>query len=106
PNYFDGTIDQVVVYKKALGPMQLVTLYQTRMPGASQVYTQPTDYPAGSGLIRSSKASYEGTYLYAAVWYDSRGHAIESSDMGRSSTGGPIANHTLYEYSALDGQDY
>lgn len=81
--YFDGTIDQVVLYKTGLSNTQILALYQTRLPGAPQIYLQPTNSPAGSGLIRSSRVPYEGTYLYASATYDAQGHVTSVTDVGR-----------------------
>src|SRR6184192_2825512 len=59
-NFFNGSIDQVIVYKRALTASQLLALYQARIPGGPQVYLQPTDYPSGSGLIRAQRSALEG----------------------------------------------
>ena len=104
-NFFDGTFDQVIVYKKALSPTQIFAWYQTRAPSAPQIYLQPTSFPAGSGLIARSRTPYEGKYLYAVASYDSKGNVLSVSDVGPNyATGG--GNITNYEYSALDGQGY
>jgi RHS repeat-associated protein len=104
PRFFAGTVDQVLIYTTVLTATQIIALYQSRMPGAPQIYSQPTSSPAGSGLISSSRVPYEGTYLYAVASYDSKGNVLSVTDLGRATAGG--ANKTNYEYSSLDGQDY
>jgi len=101
---FGGTIDQVQVFNRALTDTEVLVLYQTRMPGAPQVYFQPTNSPAGSGLVRSSRAPSESAFLYAVATYDSKGNVLSVTDTGRSTSGG--SNVTTYAYSTKYQQDF
>ena len=98
--YFDGTIDQVVLYNKALSPIEILSRYHSRIPGAPQIYLQPQT----NGLVQRSRVPYEGTYLYALATYDSRGNVLTVSDVGRGTNGG--ANTTTYTYGGIVYGDY
>jgi hypothetical protein len=98
PSYkFGGTLDQVMVYNRALTDPEILALYQTHAPGAPSVFVQPN----ALGLPVTTRGAYEGAYLYAAATYDSHGLLLSVSDVGRAPTGGP--NVTSFVYSTLLG---
>src|SRR2546427_2370265 len=96
----DGTVDQVLLYNTASTATRILSLYQSRMPGAPQMYLRVQT----NGFPITSRVPYEGTYLYSVATYDTKGNVLTSTDLGRTSAGG--GNVTSYTYSTLDGQDY
>ncbi len=100
PRFFAGTIDQVLIYNKALTSSQILGLYYSRMPGGLQVYLRSQ----ANGFPVTSRVPYEGTYLYVAATYDSKGNVLSVTDAGRTTSGG--TNVTTYAYSTLDSRDY
>ncbi len=99
-NKFGGTLDQVQVFNRALTDTEVLEQYYSRMPGAPQTYLRPQT----NGLPVTSRVPYEGTYLYVAATYDSKGNVLSVTDAGRTISGG--ANITRYAYSTLYGRDY
>jgi len=99
-NFFKGSVDQVIVYSYQLSAQQVLALYQSRMPGAPQVYIRPLQ----TGLANATRTPYEGIYLYATAQYDNKGNVVSVTDVGRSVNGGK--NVTQYAYSTVDGRDY
>ena len=98
--YWNGVIDQVSTYNSVLSSTRILSLYYSRLPGGPQTYLRPQM----NGLPVTSRVPYEGTYLYVAATYDSKGNLLSVTDAGRTINGG--ANVTNHEYSVLDGQDY
>ncbi len=80
PRHFSGSVDQILVYNKALTSTEILGRFHSRMPGSPQVYLQPST----SGLIQRSRVPYEGTYLYAAAAYDAKGNLLSVTDVGRA----------------------
>ena len=99
-HHFGGTIDQVQVFNRALTDTEILEQYYSRMPGGPQTYLRPQT----NGLPVTSRVPYEGTYLYVAATYDSKGNVLSVTDAGRTISGG--ANITRYAYSTLYGRDY
>jgi len=89
---WNGYIDQVLVFDRAVSANEVMGLYQSRQPGLGSIYLRPTT----NGYVTQSRAAQEGRYLVAGYAYDADGNLLSSTDQGN---GVPGASVSSYYYS-------
>jgi len=97
-HYFDGAIDELMVFDRALSADDVSILFQTqRHSGGHPLQKSFVKYnPAG--LAVETKAYHNGRWISSSATYDAYGNLLSTKDP---------ANHVVsYSYSALYGGAY
>lgn len=89
---FPGSIDQTVVYNRALTAAEIEGLYLSKLPSSKASFIRST----AEGLINETRTVYEGRYLVAGYRYNADGNLYTATDLGSN---GPGRNVTKYHYS-------
>ncbi len=97
-HYFDGAIDELMVFDRTLTPEDIGILYRTQSwSGGHPVQKSFTKYTT-TGLSNQTKVFHNGTWVTSYSEYDAYGNLVKVT--------GPSTPPTTYEYSGMYGSEY